>query len=72
MLWKFDNDKIRLARESRGMTQEDLAAILDCTKQQISLWERKEASLTIASFMRICNALDAPPKFFFDSTGGKQ
>lgn len=33
-------EELRRLRKSAGLTQDELAGLLDCTKQTISLWER--------------------------------
>lgn len=65
MKWKFDANRIKMAREARDITQAQLAAMIDAAPQQVSQWETGVNEPGQSSLMKICNALDCPPKFFF-------
>lgn len=48
--------RIKAARENAGLTQEDLAKIIDCTPQHISAMERGLKSPRLDTFVTIANA----------------
>lgn len=54
-------NRIRELRTARGWSQEYLAAIVRCSKVQISDLERGNRSLDIEWMRRIGNALEVPP-----------
>ena len=49
-----------IKRRSRSLTQDDVAAALNVTKQTVSNWERSVStpSLTIPQFKKLCQLLD--------------
>ena len=49
-----------IKRRSRSLTQDDVAAALNVTKQTVSNWEREVStpSLTIPQFKKLCQLLD--------------
>jgi transcriptional regulator with XRE-family HTH domain len=63
--WAYDAMRIRTAREARDITQQQLADMIGATKQQVSAWEQGSSGITSLSLIKICNALQCPPKFFF-------
>lgn len=65
----FDASRIVLARQSRGMTQGELAIKLGIAAQQLSKWELGEVSPSVDNACKIMNALQAPPAFFFVRSG---
>lgn len=65
MAWSFDCERIRTAREARDVTQSILAEKAGITVQQLSAWENGVVAPGQDSLMKICNALDVPPKFFY-------
>lgn len=65
MEWKFKGDRIRTARETRDITQAELARMLDISPQQLSQWEGEKVTPGQDNLVRICNVLQCPPKFFF-------
>lgn len=65
MAWKFDNERIKTARELKDITQEELAIRAGVAVQQVSQWERGEVKPGQESLLKLCGALECPPKFFF-------
>lgn len=57
-LLKHLGKKIKAARTSKGMTQEDLAANCDFEKARLSRIENGLANPTIRSLHKICQALE--------------
>lgn len=49
--------RIRKARENAGLTQEQLAALVDCTPQHISAIERGAKTPRLDTFITIANTL---------------
>lgn len=63
-----DPDKLRRRRRDRGFSQKQLASLVDCTQQYVSLLEKgtdTDCSERIAE--RICRWLDVPLEDFFDT-----
>lgn len=50
---------IRRLRESKGLTQEDLAAELGITASAVSLWESDKRSMNIKQADKLAHALGA-------------
>lgn len=67
-MWFFDSSRIRIARESRDLSQVQLAAKLEMSAQQLSQWEIGAVKPGQDSLMNICNMLNINPKFFFTKT----
>lgn len=65
MAWKFDHERIKVARDVKDMTQAVLAEKAGITVQQLSVWEGGSVTPGQDSLLKICNALECPPKFFF-------
>lgn len=65
MAWIFRSDKIKDAREIKDLTQSQLAAMMNITPQQLSAWETGVVKPGQDSLLKLCNALECPPKFFF-------
>lgn len=65
MAWDFRSDRIRTAREARDLTQSQVAAIMGITIQQLSAWETGVVKPGQDSLVKLCNALECPPKFFY-------
>ncbi len=53
---------IRMRRKRRGMSQEELAGLLDCSQVQISRWERGVIGLTLEDLRMIGGVLDFTPE----------
>lgn len=66
---KFDHSRIVTARETRGMSQIDLASKLDITSQQLSKWERGEVVPSVNKLADIANAIECPVAFFYVESG---
>lgn len=69
MTWKFDGQRIVLARDAKGMTQAELARLIGATQKQLSEWETGAVKPGQDSLVKIINALDTHPKFFFVQSG---
>lgn len=65
----FQPGRIALARESRGLSQAQLAEKVGVTSQQISAWERGKVKPTADKLAKIMTALESPATFFFVDYG---
>lgn len=52
----FQSLRLRQLRASAGMTQAELADLIQCAKGNISKWEQGKSSPEISSFQKICRA----------------
>lgn len=67
--WSFSGARITTAREARGRSVLELAKAIDVSTQQVEQWEQGDVKPGQASFVKICNALQTPPAFFFVQGG---
>lgn len=58
--------QVRLARNSRDMTQQQLGDALGITFQQVQKYEKGTNRIGGARLWEIAKALDVPPAYFFD------
>jgi len=65
----FEPNRIKLGRESRGLTQAQLAGKLRVSAQQLSQWERGEVVPSAENMAKIMTALESPATFFFVESG---
>lgn len=65
----FAPKRIALARESRGLTQAQLAEKLGVSSQQVSQWERGDVKPSAENVAKIMTALQSPSTFFFVRSG---
>lgn len=61
-------ERIRMLRQAKNLTQEELAIRAGLTKGFISQVERNLTSLSVESLIGILDALDEKPSTFFDET----
>lgn len=55
-------EQIKEARESRRLTQEQLAETMEVTRQAVSKWEANQSRPTAAKLQRLSELLDLPPE----------
>lgn len=55
---KAVGQRIKEAREAKGLTQEELAAMVDLSPTHISVIERGQKAARLDTFVEIANALD--------------
>ena len=53
--------RIKKARENKNITQEDLASMIDCSPNHISVIERGIKYPKLITFIKIVNSLDITP-----------
>ncbi len=68
MLSNINPAMLILARETRGISQYELAAKIGVSQGKLSKAEKGEQSLPDDSFQSLLNALQYPKKFFFQET----
>ena len=61
-------NKIKNLRKERGLTQSNLAEILNITYQQVQKYESGRSNINISKLIEICKALKIPITFFFSQT----
>lgn len=66
--WKFNRDRLIAFREARGISQEKLAEVIGTSKQHVSRWEIGDLIPSTATIVKICNAFDLSPAYFFTET----
>ena len=65
-MWKFDETRLRVLRESRGLTQTECAHKLGKNhKQQVAAWEAGEYVPSTKMLVRIANTFGVVPAFFY-------
>lgn len=57
--------RIRDARRQRGLTQEQTAELLGCSRIKMNRVERGRADLTVLELDRLAQALQLPAAYFF-------
>lgn len=57
---------VRERRVALGMSQQNLAAAIGLTFQQVQKYEKGANRIGASRIMQIANALEVPPTFFFD------
>lgn len=65
-LLKTFGDHLRVIREKKGISQQQLALEADISKNQIGNIERGEVNTTVISIFAIAKALNIEPKELFD------
>lgn len=63
----YFGDKIRKARKAAGMTQRQLADILEVSNTSISNWEKNLSRPDPDMIQHLCWVLNVQPNYFFDS-----
>lgn len=58
---------IRRVRESRGLTQHQLATLMGSTQSIVARWETGEHEVTMTTLTRVATALDLELLVFFGS-----
>ncbi len=68
MLDNVNSHMLILARESRGISQSDLAEEIGISQGKLSKAEKGEQSLPSDVFEKLCERLEYPSRFFFQKT----
>ena len=58
--------RLRMARMTAGLTQQDLGEILDITFQQVQKYEKGTNRVAASKIPLICDVLQISPSYFFD------
>ena len=64
LLNKF-GQRVKHYRGERGLTQEELASILNIATSTLSAWENGKAQLTNSNLIKLCNALKVSEEELF-------
>jgi len=64
-MWKFEPDRIRLAREAKELSQSELASKVGVTLQRVVQWEKGKVKPNQDSLTAVCNVTGLAPRFFF-------
>ena len=64
---KIVGNKIKLLREAKGMTQQELADKVGGDRQYINKIEAGKKNMTLNYIDKIAEALDAPPSEFLNT-----
>ena len=67
MIFREIGQKIQLAREESGLTQEDLAARLGCTRSALSNYELGKRRMYLSLLTQIAQVLGKPLDYFMES-----
>ncbi len=65
-------ERLRVIRKRRGLTQEQLAVMVDVTFQQIQKYESGFTRLNTDKLQAVAKALDVPVSAFFDDGVGSE
>jgi len=68
----FNGDKLKEAREARGITASGLSDLLEISRQSISLYEKGEQNPKIEVLENISNILKLPKHFFISPTESEE
>ena len=68
MLDNINPQMLLLGRESRGISQSELANEIGISQGKLSKAEKGEQTLSNESFQRLCTILDYPERFFYQKT----
>jgi transcriptional regulator with XRE-family HTH domain len=72
----MENDEIakrvRETRKQKGMTQSDIAFVLDKTPATVSDMERGKIQISASDLFKIANALNKPIEYFYGEEYGNQ
>lgn len=68
MLDNINPHMLVLGRESRGVSQSELANAIGISQGKLSKAEKGEQTLSNESFQRLCTILDYPERFFYQKT----
>jgi transcriptional regulator with XRE-family HTH domain len=60
--------RIRIARERQGLSQEDFAALLSRDQRAVSEYERGKRKIAVTDLPRFADILHVPLQYFYDET----
>jgi transcriptional regulator with XRE-family HTH domain len=64
--------KVKETRKMRGLTQSDIAKVLDKTPATVSDMERGKIQISAADLFKIANVLNCPVEYFFGDEYGNE
>lgn len=60
--------KIQIAREEKGMSQEQLARALGCSQPALSNYEKGKRRLYLSHLEKLSEVLGKPPEYFMENS----
>ena len=60
------NERLKNMREDRDWTQEQVAKMLQTTKQQISKYENSKQDMTVQVFRKLCKIYNVSANYILD------
>lgn len=69
MGWQFSSERLKMAREGKGLTEHQLAFLIGVTVQQLQQWESGAFKPSQKSFCRFCDVTGCVPTYFFVNSG---
>jgi len=67
MSFKDIGFKIQIAREEKGLSQEQLARALGCSQPALSNYEKGKRRLYLSHLEKLSEVLEKPPEYFMES-----
>ncbi|HNX28232.1 MAG TPA: helix-turn-helix transcriptional regulator [Syntrophomonadaceae bacterium] len=72
MSFKYIGLKIQLAREEKGLSQDQLAKALGCSQSALSNYEKGKRRLYLSQLEALAEILDKPLDYFVESMQAKR
>lgn len=60
--------KIQIAREEKGLSQEQLARALGCSQPALSNYEKGKRRLYLSHLEKLSDVLEKPPEYFMENS----
>ncbi|MGE5390973.1 MAG: helix-turn-helix domain-containing protein [Deltaproteobacteria bacterium] len=60
--------KIQIAREEKGLSQEQLARALGCSQPALSNYEKGKRRLYLSHLEKLSEVLEKPPEYFMENS----
>lgn len=67
MSYKDIGLKIQIAREEKGLSQEQLARALGCSQPALSNYEKGKRRLYLSHLEKLSEVLEKPPEYFMEN-----
>lgn len=72
MSFRNIGEKIQIAREKKGMSQEQLARALGCSQSALSNYEKGKRRLYLSHLEKLSQILDQPLEYFMENNPGTE
>lgn len=57
-------EKIKIWRENKNLSQEQLAALIGVSRQSVYMWERGASEPSLTLFLKMCEVFETDPNKF--------